>query len=91
MIARRYSFSEHEKYLVIVEAVTSSGPINPIRLEQLQKFTKGPDKLGHKISYVTAFPSRAIFRRFAEEIAWGSSVRIEDEPNNIVHFKRIRT
>lgn len=83
-------FSEPESYLVIVEAVTSSGPINSIRLEQLHKFTKGPRKLGIKVSYVSAFPSRAVFRRFVEEIAWGSSVWIENEPNNIVHFERIR-
>ncbi|MEW6586653.1 MAG: BsuBI/PstI family type II restriction endonuclease, partial [Nitrospirota bacterium] len=34
-------FSEQESHLVIVEAVTTSGPVNPIRLEQLQKFAKG--------------------------------------------------
>ncbi|MGQ3683404.1 MAG: BsuBI/PstI family type II restriction endonuclease [Candidatus Loosdrechtia sp.] len=83
--------SEHEKHLVIVEAVTSSGPINHIRLEQLQKLTKGSGKLGYKINYVTAFPSRSVFRRFVEEIAWGSSVWIENEPNNIVHFERIHS
>ncbi|GAB62563.1 MAG: hypothetical protein DWB56_00400 [Candidatus Jettenia sp.] len=79
--------SEHEKHLVIVEAVTSSGPINHIRLEQLQEFTLESSKLGYKISYITAFPSRAVFRRFVEDIAWGSSVWIENEPNNIVHFE----
>lgn len=82
-------FSEAESHLIIVEAVTSSGPVNSIRLEQMQKFTKGPRKLGFKISYVTVFPSRAVFRRFIEDIAWGSSVWIENEPNNIVHFERI--
>jgi hypothetical protein len=84
-------FSEPESHLVIVEAVISSGPINSIRLEQLHKFTRGPKKLGVKISYVSAFPSRAVFRRFVEEIAWGSSVWIENEPNNIVHFQRMRS
>jgi hypothetical protein len=83
-------YSELESHLVIVEAVTSSGSINPIRLEQLHKFTKGPRKLGVKVSYVSAFPSRAVFRRFVEEIAWGSSVWIENEPNNIVHFERMQ-
>ncbi|TLD42825.1 MAG: Type II restriction enzyme BsuBI [Candidatus Jettenia ecosi] len=82
-------FSGHEKRLVIIEAVISSGPVNPICLEQLQKFTKESSKLGYKISYVTAFPSRAVFRRFVEEIAWGSSVWIENEPNNIVHFEKL--
>ncbi len=82
-------FSKSESHLVVVEAVTSSGPVNAIRLEQLQKFTKGPKKLGHKISFITAFATRGAFRRFVEEIAWGSSVWIENEPNNIVHFERI--
>lgn len=84
-------FSESEQHLVIVEVATSSGPVNPIRLKQLQKFTLGPKKLGYKISYVSSFPSRTIFRRFVEEIAWGSCVWIENEPNNIVHFERIRS
>lgn len=83
-------FSESESHLVIVEAVATSGPVNSIRLEQLQKFTKGPKKLGFKISYISAFPARAVFRKFVEDIAWGSSVWIENEPNNIVHFERIK-
>ncbi|WKZ18484.1 MAG: BsuBI/PstI family type II restriction endonuclease [Candidatus Jettenia sp. CY-1] len=40
--------SEHEKHLVIVEVVTSSGPINHIRLEQLQEFTLESSTLGYK-------------------------------------------
>lgn len=83
-------FSEPEHNLVIVEVVTSSGPVNSIRLKQLQKFTLGPKKLGYKISYVSSFPSRSIFRRFVEGIAWGSSVWIENEPNNIVHFENLK-
>lgn len=38
-------FSELEQHLVIVEVVTSSGPVNSIRLKQLQKFTLGPKKI----------------------------------------------
>lgn len=82
--------SESEQHLVIVEAVTSSGSVSSIRLKLLHKFAKGPRKLGYKVSYITAFPSRAVFRKFIEDIAWGSSVWIEKEPNNIVHFERIR-
>ncbi len=82
-------FSEPESHLVIVEAVSTSGPVNSIRLEQLQKFTKGPRKIGYRISYISAFPSRAVFRRFVEDIAWGSSVWVENEPNNIIHFKKM--
>lgn len=82
--------SELQKHLVIVEVVTSSGVVNTMRLEQLRRFAKGPRRLGYIISYVTAFSSRSIFRKFVEEIAWGTSVWIESEPNNIVHFEKIR-
>ena len=78
-----------DQHLVIVEVVTSTGPVSSIRLKQLEKFTKGPGKLGYRVSYITAFPSRTVFRKFLEDIAWGSSVWIEDEPNNIVHFERM--
>ncbi len=81
-------FSLSEQHLVVIEVVTSSGPITSIRLKQLQKLTKGPKKLGYKISYITAFPSRTVFRRFVEDIAWGSSVWIENELSSIVHFER---
>ena len=81
--------SELQKQVAIIEVVTSSGIVNTMRLEQLRRFAKGPKGLGYIISYVTAFPTRTIFRRFVEEIAWESSVWIENEPNNIVHFKEI--
>lgn len=84
-------FSEPERHLIIIEVVTSSGPVTTIRLEQLLQFTRGPIKLGTRVTYISAFPSRAVFRRFIEDIAWRSSVWIEDEPNNIIHFEEIGT
>ena len=80
-------FSEVDTRVLVIEAVTSSGPVNALRLKQLLKLTKGPWKLGYQISYITAFPDRSSFKRFVEEIAWGSSVWIANEPNNIVHFE----
>jgi hypothetical protein len=35
---------------------------------------------------VTVFPSRRFFRRFVEDIAWGTDVWIADEPEHIVRF-----
>jgi len=75
-----------EQALLIVEAVISSGPITSGRLAQLQTLTAGPANLGLRTTYVSAFPSRQIFRQFVEDIAWGTSVWIADEPYNIIHF-----
>lgn len=80
-------FSETQKRLIVCEAVTSSGPITSSRLEQLLALVQGPGKLGYSVVFVTAFPSRAVLRRFVEGIAWGSAVWIAAEPNNLVLFQ----
>jgi hypothetical protein len=79
-------YSPEEQTLLVVEAVISSGPVTPGRLAQLRELTAGPANLGMKTVYISAFPSRRVFRRFVEDIAWESSVWIEDEPYNIIHF-----
>jgi type II restriction enzyme len=79
-------YSSEEKRLLIVEAVASSGPIDAVRLAQLRAFCQGPDRLGVRLEFLTAFPSRKELRRFVEEIAWGTGVWIADEPWNLIHF-----
>src|SRR5689334_6603236 len=79
-------YGEREKRLVVVEAVTSVGPITSTRLARLQEFARGPIQLGIRVEYVTAFPGRKDLRRFLEEIAWGTSVWVADEPYNLIHF-----
>ncbi len=79
-------YSSEEHTLLVIEAVISSGPITPGRLTQLRGLTAGPVSLGERAVYISAFPSRRVFRRFVEDVAWGSSVWIADEPYNIIHF-----
>ena len=67
-------YSPEEKRLLVVEAVTSTGPISAARLAQLRDFCRGPVSLDVRIEYMTAFPSRKDLRRFIEEIAWGTQV-----------------
>jgi len=78
--------SLEEQTLLVVEAVISSGPVTPGRLAQLRELTAGPVSLGVQPVYISAFPSRRVFRRFVEDIAWESSVWIVDEPYSIIHF-----
>jgi len=79
-------FSAEKNRLLVVEAVTSTGPIDAVRVEQLRTFCQGPARLGMEIDFMTAFPSRKDLRRFIEEIAWGTGVWIADEPWNVIHF-----
>ena len=83
-------FGDDERELLVVEAVESTGPITSGRLNQLIDLTRGTSSLGVRVSFITAFPSRRLMRKFLEEIAWGSSVWIEDEPSNIIHFAHMQ-
>lgn len=84
-------YDAEERLLVIVEAVTSVGPIDTRRLDQLREFARGPARLGVRIEYLTAFPTRRIFRSFVEQIAWGTTVWIAGEPSNLIHFSSLET
>ena len=71
------------EWLLLVESVTSHGPVDGKRHEELARlFAKS--KAG--LVYVTAFPSRAIIARYLGEIAWETEVWCADAPSHLVHF-----
>lgn len=76
-------YDEQRKWLFLIEAVTSHGPISPKRWIELDNAYKDC-KVG--IVYVTAFPDRAEFRKNAADIAWESEVWIADNPDHMIHF-----
>lgn len=78
--------SEPERCLLVAEVVASSGPISEARLVQLEQLVQQSSELGYHLRYMTAFPSRRVFRRFVEEIAWGTEVWIASEPQQVVTF-----
>jgi hypothetical protein len=77
---------EAERWLVVVEVVASSGPVSEARLVQLRQLIQQPLTLGYRSRYITAFPSRRVFRRFVEEIAWGTQVWIANEAEQVIAF-----
>jgi type II restriction enzyme len=74
---------EDRGWLVLIEAVTSHGPVTPVREIQLRRMFEGPNR---QLILVTAFPNRAEFRRHVADIAWETEVWIADEPDHLVHF-----
>lgn len=77
------AYSNEKNWLFLIEAVHSSGPISPVRLEELKRLTKS---CSADIVYVTAFLDRATFRKFAPDIAWETEVWIADAPDHLIHF-----
>lgn len=70
-------------WLLLVESVTSHGPVDAKRHEELMNLF-AESKAG--LVYVTAFPVRAVMARYLPEIAWETEVWIADAPTHLIHF-----
>jgi hypothetical protein len=70
-------------WLLLIEAVTSAGPVDGKRRKELKDLFKGC-KAG--LVFVTAFQNRATFLRFGGQIAWETEVWIATDADHIIHF-----
>ena len=72
-----------KNWLVLIEAVTSHGPINPKRKIELEALFKD-SKAG--LVFVTAFLTRKDMLRYLAEIAWETEVWVAESPDHMIHF-----
>ncbi len=77
------AYSKSKKWLYVIEAVHSSGPISELRLMELKKLLKGC-KAG--IVYVTAFLTRKAHAKYADQIAYETEVWTADRPEHLQHL-----
>lgn len=76
-------YQTEKNWLVLIEAVTSHGPVNPKRLKELkQLFAEARAGL----VFVTAFTNRKTMIRYLSEIAWETEVWVADAPEHLIHF-----
>lgn len=76
-------YSEEKNWLFFVEAVTSVGPMSPKRIIEIEEMTTGV--VAGKI-FVTAFPDKKTYKKFADELAWETEVWMSDEPDHMIHL-----
>jgi len=76
-------YDSEKNWLYLVEAVTTHGPIDQKRINDLEVMFQ--DCPAYKI-YVTAFPDRATFRKYAVDIAWETEVWLSVDPDHMIHF-----
>ena len=72
-----------KNWLVLIEAVTSHGPVNPKRKEDLESLFRGS-----KVSliFITAFLDRKVMSVYLGEISWETDVWLSDSPTHLIHF-----
>ena len=74
-------------WLLLIEAVTSHGPVDGKRHDELAQLFAGASA---GLVFVTAFPSRSIMTRYLGEIAWETEVWVADSPSHLIHFNGSR-
>lgn len=80
-------FYPEKSWLLLVESVTSHGPVDSKRHEELAElFTSS--KAG--LVYVSAFPNRKVLNKYLDAISWESEVWVADSPTHLIHFNGIR-
>jgi hypothetical protein len=70
-------------WLVLIEAVTSAGPVDGKRRSELKQLFKGATA---GLVFVTAFETRKAMQAFVGQISWESEVWIAEAPEHMIHF-----
>jgi adenine-specific DNA-methyltransferase len=72
-----------KNWLILIEAVTSHGPIDGKRKDELERLFAN-SRAG--LAFVTAFLSRVAMLQYMKEIAWETDVWIAEAPTHLIHF-----
>jgi hypothetical protein len=70
-------------WLLLIEAVTSAGPVDGKRRKELKELFSGSTA---GLVFVTAFNTRRAMQSFLSQIAWESEVWIAEDPAHMIHF-----
>ncbi|WP_242039718.1 BsuBI/PstI family type II restriction endonuclease [Anabaena sphaerica] len=76
-------YYQQQDWLILIEAVTSHGPVNLKRHNELKRLFQSSSK---GLVFMTAFPSRKEMTRYLAEISWETEVWVADQPDHMIHF-----
>ncbi len=76
-------YDARRNWLVLIEAVTSAGPVDGKRRKELKELFAGSTA---GLVFVTAFSSRDAMRSFLSHISWETEVWIAEAPDHLIHF-----
>jgi adenine-specific DNA-methyltransferase len=76
-------FYEAKHWLILVEAVTSHGPIDIKRHNELKDLFKH-SRAG--LVFVTVFETRKVMMQYLSQISWETDVWLAESPTHLIHF-----
>lgn len=74
---------EERNWLLLIESVTSHGPVDGKRHGELAKLFANA-KPG--LVYVTAFPDRKVMAKYLMDLSWETEVWVADAPTHMIHL-----
>ena len=81
-------YYRQKNWLILIEAVASSGPVDSIRHDELAQLFQNSSA---GLVYVTAFPDRGeIIRKYLSVVAWETEVWCASDPTHLIHFNGSR-
>lgn len=80
-------YCDEKGWLVLAEAVTSHGPVDAKRHEELEYLFRDAEP---GLVFVSTFPDRRTFARYMEAISWETEVWLADNPSHLIHFNGAR-
>ena len=72
-----------QKWLILIEAVTSHGPIDPKRKIELEELFK-ESRVG--LVFITTFLNKKTMVKYLENIAWETDIWVAENPTHLVHL-----
>jgi len=70
-------------WLLLIEAVTSAGPVDRKRRRELKDLFTGCNA---GLVFVTAFSTRDVMRSFLTQISWETEAWVAEDPEHLIHF-----
>ena len=80
-------YDTSRNWLILIESVTSHGPVDSKRHSELATLFKGCTA---GLVYVSAFPNKKVFLKYLPDIAWETEVWVADAPTHMIHFNGTR-
>ncbi|MFA6187156.1 MAG: BsuBI/PstI family type II restriction endonuclease [Phycisphaerae bacterium] len=76
-------YDTKQKWLFLIEVVTSHGPMSAKRVFELKKILSSSSR---GLVFVSAFPNFEAFRKHLKDIAWETEVWIAEIPDHLIHY-----
>lgn len=76
-------YREDMNWIYFIESVTSVGPMDPKRINEISKMTENVN--AGKI-FVTAFLDFKTYKKFSSKLAWDTEVWIAEMPDHMIHL-----